>query len=72
VVAAVGVATRVDAVIIARVKIVAAIMTYLLFFLLRCFIISHPSTNTMDKRILLHGGLERQKKAINGFAFYCL
>ena len=57
--AAAGVAAIIDAVvIIARVKIIvaAAVMTYLLFLLLRC-IITVPSTNTMHKRIPL---IERQ------------
>ena len=54
VVAAAGVVVAIiDAVIIARVKIVdAAVMKYLLlFFLMRC--ISTPRTNTIDKRLLL-------------------
>ena len=51
VVAIAGAVAIIDAVIIARVKIVAAaVMTYLLSFLLRC-VISPPSTNMMDKRI---------------------
>jgi hypothetical protein len=31
--------------------------------------ISLPSMNTVDKRILVHRGLERQKRAINGLFF---
>ena len=52
VVAAAGGATILDvAIIIAKVKIVAAaIMTHVLFLLLRCIILV-PSTNTMDKRL---------------------
>ncbi len=50
VVAIAGAVAIIDEVIIARVKIVAAaVMTYLLSFLLRC-VISVPSTNTMNKR----------------------
>ena len=48
---ATGAVAIIDAVVIARVKIVvAAVMTYLLSFLLRC-VISPPSTKMMDKRI---------------------
>ena len=54
VVAIAGAVAIIDAVIIARVKIVAAaVMTYLLSFLLRC-VISPPSTNMMDKEFLFH------------------
>ena len=58
-VAAAGAVAILDAAaIIARVTIVAAVLTYLLFFLLRCFI-SVPSMNIMDKRIAL---IETQRK----------
>ena len=65
VVAAAGVVVAIiDAVIIARAKIVdAAVMNYLLlFFLMRC--ISMPSTNTMDKRLLFLIG-QNQKQSLS-------